>query len=113
MTQLLLGKALQNRVGVFLINPAYTSFIGKVKYMKSFRCPIHMAAAYVIGRRGMGLSERMPRIYRTLIPEEKKRAHHWKQFAHLYNLSKGIKNKVYRRNLPAFSCEKGYKSLAS
>ena len=113
MTQLLLGKSLQNRVGVFLINPAYTSFIGKVKYMKSLRCPIHMAAAYVIGRRGMGLSERMPRIYRTLIPEEKKRAHHWKQFAHLYNLSKGIKNKVYRKNLPAFSCEKDYKSLAS
>ena len=113
MTQLLLGKALQNRVGVFLINPAYTSFIGKVKYMKSLRCPIHMAAAYVIGRRGMGLLEKMPRIYRPLIPKKKKRAHHWKQFAHLYDLSKGIKTKTYRKNLHTFSCEEDYKSLAS
>ena len=112
MTQLLLGKALQNNVGVFLINPAYTSFIGKVKYIKSLRCPIHMAAAYVIGRRGMGFSEKMPLIYRALIPDKKMRSHHWKQFAHLYKISKRIKTKTYLKNLPSFNCEKEYKALA-
>ncbi len=40
--------------GVSQVNPAYTSQIGKEKYSRKMGCTVHMAAAYVIARRGMG-----------------------------------------------------------
>ena len=39
------------------MNPAYTSYIGKLKYTRSKGINIHTAASYVIGRRGMGYKE--------------------------------------------------------
>ena len=41
--------------GVKKVNPANTSKIGKEKYSKRMGCTVHMAAAYVIARRGMGM----------------------------------------------------------
>lgn len=49
--------------GIIKINPAYTSQIGKILYMRKLGISIHEAASYVIGLKGMGLRER-------LIPEE-------------------------------------------
>ncbi|RGR75463.1 transposase, partial [Holdemania filiformis] len=40
--------------GVVQVNPAYTSQIGKEKYSRKMGCTVHMAASFVIGRRGMG-----------------------------------------------------------
>ena len=40
--------------GVSQVNPAYTSQIGKEKYSRKMGCTVHMAASYVIARRGMG-----------------------------------------------------------
>ena len=40
--------------GVSQVNPAYTSQIGKEKYSRKMGCNVHMAASYVIARRGMG-----------------------------------------------------------
>ena len=44
----------QEKVRLKEINPAYTSRIAKDKYMKSMGCSVHMAASYVITRRGCG-----------------------------------------------------------
>ncbi|MCD8007876.1 MAG: IS200/IS605 family accessory protein TnpB-related protein [Clostridiales bacterium] len=57
---LLEGQAFQQQVGIIPVNPAYTSCLGKVKYMKQLGTSIHIAAAYVIGRRGMKLRSRIP-----------------------------------------------------
>ncbi len=47
-------------IAVFLVNPAYTSQMGKFKYMKPKGLSVHLAAAYVIARRRMGFSEKVP-----------------------------------------------------
>lgn len=51
--------------GIFVkkIDPAYTSQIGKMKYMRQFGISIHEAASYVIGLKGMDLID-------SLMPDE-------------------------------------------
>ena len=39
------------------VNPAFTSFFGRIKYMKLYGLSVHNAAAVVIGRRGIGYNE--------------------------------------------------------
>jgi len=58
----LLESILSNR-GISLIkrNPAYTSLIGLVKYARMYGLSSDVAAALAIARRGMNLSERLPR----------------------------------------------------
>ena len=58
----LLESILSNR-GISLIkrNPAYTSLLGLVKYSRMYGLSSDIAAALAIARRGMNLSERLPR----------------------------------------------------
>jgi IS605 OrfB family transposase len=42
------------------VNPAYTSVIGRFKYSKKYGLSVHEAAAFVIGRRGIGCDEKIP-----------------------------------------------------
>lgn len=53
------SKAYKNDIYIYFVNPAYTSQIGKWKYMKKLGVSIHIAAAYVIGRRGMEFIDKM------------------------------------------------------
>ena len=70
------GRALRSRclkdsVALKLVNPAYSSLIGRVKFAASVGLSVHHAAsvglsvhhaaAMVIARRGMNLSERLPK----------------------------------------------------
>ncbi|MCY7336747.1 MAG: hypothetical protein LH613_11130 [Chamaesiphon sp.] len=58
----LLESILSNRgISLFRRNPAYTSVLGLVKYLRMYGLSSDVAAAIVIARRGMNLSERMPR----------------------------------------------------
>lgn len=43
-----------------LVNPAYTSLIGRVRYARPYGLSVHAAAALSIARRAMGHSERVP-----------------------------------------------------
>jgi IS605 OrfB family transposase len=103
MSSFLTNKAYWNDTGVLTVNPAYTSQIGKMKYLHRMRSSVHQAASYVIGRRGMGFHEKIPSIYNHIIPATKKRSHHWKQFAHLTSLAKGIPSDTFRKVLPVFT----------
>jgi IS605 OrfB family transposase len=73
----LLESILSNR-GLTLIkrNPAYTSLIGLSKYSRMYGLPSDIAAAVAIARRGMGLSERLPRSVSAYL-EVKPRKHVW------------------------------------
>jgi IS605 OrfB family transposase len=42
------------------VNPAYTSVIGRFKYSGKYGLSVHEAAAFVIGRRGLGFDEKIP-----------------------------------------------------
>lgn len=70
------------------------------------RCKVHTAASYVIGRRAMGFKEHMPAYLRKLIPEDMKRANHWKQAALLFKATKNISAEIFRRTLPDFTDRK-------
>ncbi len=88
---LIKGQALKRSIGVIEINPAYTSMLGKVKYMKAYGISIHCAAAYVIGRRGMGFTERLPSFLKRMYYHKRKDGTiinkgrgPWKSYADIY-----------------------------
>ena len=47
-------------VEVHQVNPAYSSVIGRVKFMERYGLSVHQAAALVLARRLLGCSERHP-----------------------------------------------------
>ena len=61
MLQSLIRRGLRHGFQVKQVNPAYTSVIGRFKYTKRCGLSVHEAAAFVIGRRGVGYKERLPK----------------------------------------------------
>lgn len=47
----------KNKIPYKKVHPAYTSFIGRLKYQRMHRITVHEAAAYTVGRRGLGYNE--------------------------------------------------------
>jgi hypothetical protein len=60
----------RNGVQVIKVSPAYTSIIGKLKYSPMLGIDKDVASAYVIGRRGLGFEERLPKNYRRLLEDK-------------------------------------------
>jgi len=60
----------RNGVQLIKVNPAYTSIIGKLKYSPMLGIDKDVAGAYVIGRRGLGFEERLPKNYRELLKDK-------------------------------------------
>ncbi|MGM0901744.1 MAG: IS200/IS605 family accessory protein TnpB-related protein [Bacillota bacterium] len=89
------SRAEKMGVTVFDINPAYTSQIGIMKYMKRFGISIHEAASYVIARRAMGYKEKLPPVLHSLLPEKITSLHHWAQWGKVSTLLKSIRTKNY------------------
>ena len=44
-----------------LVSPAYSSVIGRVKFIERYGLSVHQAAALALARRLLGCSERIPR----------------------------------------------------
>ena len=59
--QALKSRAFRFGVEVYQVNPAYTSVIGRCTYADKYGLTVHEAAAMVIARRFLGVSERLPR----------------------------------------------------
>ena len=57
----LISRGHRNGVEVHQVNPAYSSVIGRVKFMERYGLSVHQAAALVLARRLLGCSERIPR----------------------------------------------------
>ena len=57
ITETIKSRCRKENVAYKEIDPAYTSRIAREKYMKPMGCSIHMAASYVIARRGCGYTE--------------------------------------------------------
>ena len=58
-----LSRAHRQGVGIRQVNPAYSSVIGRVKFMERYGLSVHQAAALVLARRLLGCSEGIPRRY--------------------------------------------------
>ena len=57
----LLSRGYRQGVEVHQVNPAFSSVIGRVKFMERYGLSVHQAAALVLARRLLGCSERIPR----------------------------------------------------
>ena len=83
-----LEAILSNRgIELIKVNPAYSSLIGLVKYTRMYGLASDEAAALVIARRGMRLSERLPR-FNSAYPLVKKGKHVWSAWSQLNKLVK-------------------------
>ena len=57
-----LSRGIRQGVEVHQVNPAFSSVIGRVKFMERYGLSVHQAAALVLARRLLGCSERIPRL---------------------------------------------------
>ena len=57
ITDILASRCRKEEVAIRKVDASYTSAIGRDKYMKIKGCSVHMAASYVIARRGMKLKD--------------------------------------------------------
>lgn len=99
MTGLVCSKSEKYEIGVWYVNPKFTSQIGKMKYMRRYGLTVHESAAFVIARRAMGYGERMPGFLRDLLPEEVvNRKHHWGHWSRMMKTLKEINwRNAYRK----------------
>ena len=56
-----LSRGHRQGVEIRQVNPAFSSLIGRVKFMERYGLSVHQAAALVLARRLLGCSERIPR----------------------------------------------------
>lgn len=99
MTQLSERKGQKYKLEVRKVNPAYTSQIGKLKFMRQLGLSIHEAAAYAIGRRAMGIEDQVPNPLAHLIPEKTRAGHYWSHWAYLYNATKKMPTSIFYRKV--------------
>lgn len=62
-------RALREGITIKNVNPAYTSWIGGLKYAQMYGVSRHVAAAYIIVRRGLRLPERLPIELVKILPK--------------------------------------------
>ena len=55
-----LSRGIRQGVEVYQVNPAFSSVIGRVKFMERYGLSVHQAAALVLARRLLGCSEGIP-----------------------------------------------------
>ena len=56
-----LSRGYRQGVEIHQVNPAFSSIVGRVKFMERYGLTVHQAAALVLARRLLGFSERIPR----------------------------------------------------
>ena len=56
-----ISRGYREGVEIHQVNPAYSSVIGRVKFIEWYGLTVHQAAALVLARRSLGFSERIPR----------------------------------------------------
>ena len=56
-----LSRGIRQGVEIYQVNPAFSSVVGRVKFMERYGLSVHQAAALALARRLLGCSERIPR----------------------------------------------------
>ena len=73
-------------VDVIIVNSAFTSIIGRLKYCNTKKLNTHISASYVIARRGMKFNEKLLKTQVVKIPKNIKNSHEWKKWSYLNKL---------------------------
>jgi IS605 OrfB family transposase len=112
MAQAIESRAQKMGVAIMIVNPAYTSIIGKLKYMRKFGISIHQAASYTIGRKGLGYKEKAPQALRHHIVRDQ--LPYWKQWWALnkkLNVRTEMFYQLFNVNKPSQHIELTHKDL--
>ncbi|MEQ8757381.1 MAG: IS200/IS605 family accessory protein TnpB-related protein [Coleofasciculus sp. G1-WW12-02] len=100
--QLLLARCFKLGIQVIEVNPAYSSWIGLIKFMSMYGMNSATAAAFVLARRGMFLSERLPA--RTAYQETESLKHVWSYWRSVAKRVKGSsRHSFYLPRLTVYS----------
>lgn len=94
---MLKAKASKQGVEVIEVNPAYTSIIGQVKFMKRYGLSSHGSAACVIARRGLGFKIEKPK-YNSILGDFSKFINHKPLKSRWSSISYLVKKKYYFNN---------------
>jgi transposase, IS605 OrfB family, central region len=62
--------AIKEGIEIVKVNPAFTSFIGMMKYCPQYFIDKDVAGAYVIGRKALGFKEEIPENYKKLLKNQ-------------------------------------------
>lgn len=104
MLTALYTRADKDETKIFSVNPAYTSQIGKLKYMKQKGISIHVAASYVIGRRGLGFKERIPEPFLKYMKPKLRAKHNWSQWSYLTRQCSTVPTHCFYKKIPFETC---------
>ena len=85
------SRACKQGIALFKTNPAYTSQIGKIKYMKQKGLSIHVSAAYVIGRRVLKKKDKLPKELKRFLSDKQIIRHHWSHWNYISKTLKEVK----------------------
>ena len=88
-SELVHSKAKLAAIQVIEVNPAYSSWIGLIKYMSLYGLNSGTSASLVLARRGLRLSERLPRVCNALVSTVDGTKHVWTYWARTSKLLKG------------------------
>lgn len=91
------SQAYRKGFELYEVDPAYTSFIGKIKFMRKYGISIHQAASYAIGLKAMNhsLVYEVPDEYRHLVPDDEENV--WK---YLYKFFGKIRSHAFYLEVP-------------
>ncbi len=103
---------------VYKVNPRYTSFMGKVLWMRRSGTSVHIAASYMIGLRGLEKYPDVPDCYRSIVKKYPKSVEgdlkkelfcRWKA---LYDILKELPTHFFYRKLPTFEDKQQVRTYA-
>lgn len=94
---MLSGRCENRGIELIHVNPAYSSKIGVVKFMSMYGMSSDTAAALVLARRALRLSERIPANYARCLPVDKHR-HVWSFWNALGKKLVGVSRHSYFRS---------------
>ena len=72
------------------VKPNYTSQIGKVKFARKYGLSIHEAAAFTIGRRALGIIEKLPLYIRKQLSVKDQKLSRSKQWQKAYKITQKL-----------------------
>jgi IS605 OrfB family transposase len=96
-SQMLVSRADKYGIEVIKVNPAYSSVIGLTKFMSLYGLSSDTAAALVIARRALRLSERVPPNFARLVQVDSHR-HVWSLWNALSKKFKGLSRHNFFRS---------------
>ena len=82
---------MKHSVTICKVSPAYTSQAGKLLFIKKYGMSIHESASVTIGRRAMGIHEKLPAVIKSQLTKDTLIQERHQQWKAAYKILKHIR----------------------